>query len=137
MCIAKGVICLRPQRSNIVTTIKKGVTSLRHITSARHPRNGLLLATELPASHLPATSSPLSAEALHCTSHCADYTLVPSAWALHHANTLRTHVQAIFQSRALRARPGQRILFRQLNNNLHYAILYDFEALINILFVLL
>jgi hypothetical protein len=59
----------------------------------------------------------------------ADYMVLPPAWALHHADALRTHIQAVVRSGALGVRPGQRIVSQQLNNNLHYVILYDFETL--------
>lgn len=60
-------------------------------------------------------------------------TVPSSAGALHRACPLRTHVRAVFRNRARGARPGQRILFRKLNNNLHYTTLYDFKTFINII----
>jgi len=37
----------------------------------------------------------------------ADLAVLPSAWALHCANLLRTHVRAVIRNGARKARPGQ------------------------------
>lgn len=67
------------------------------------------------------------------TTHLADdYTLLLSACALHRADALRTHVRAIIRNGADGTRPGQDIVFRQLNDNLHYTALYTLKALISI-----
>jgi len=62
----------------------------------------------------------------------ADCTVPLSAWALHHADALLSHSSR--HSEHGQTRPAHRIL--TINNNLRYAILYDFETLINIIYVL-
>ena len=135
-------------------TIQKGGTLLDASTSLRLLGSRLGLATEaapdsytlhwctadslfhlLPGLYTTQTHCAQEPQSVCYASHCWP-SVSPLAWSLHRADILCTHFWSVVWNGAHRERPSLRIVSQQLNTNLHLATLYDFQTLINIVYVL-